>query len=190
MPEGRRAAWFALVPLVLFLGLAGLFGYRLAAGGAADAIPSVLLGRPAPAVAALPALEGVDAPAGGPVAPPALPDPDGRVSLVNVFASWCAPCREEHPAISALAARPDTVAVGLAYKDDPAASARFLRELGNPFERVGVDREGRAALDWGITGVPETFVVAPDGTVVHAHAGPVDGAAMARIEAAIRDASR
>ena len=181
--------WLAIVPLVLFVALAGLFGYRLALGGAADAIPSVLIGRPAPQTD-LPALSGVRTPSGEAVEAPVLPDPEGRAAIVNVFASWCGPCRAEHPEITALMARPDAVGVGIAYKDDPNASRRFLAELGNPFERIGVDPSGRAALDWGITGVPETFVVAPDGRVVHVHAGPVDAAARQAIEAAIEAATR
>ena len=187
--SARRIPWLALAPLIVVLGLVGLFGYKLTSGGSADAIPSVLIDRPAPATtAALPALPGVDAPAGMPVTAPTLPDPEGRVSLVNVFASWCAPCRAEHPQIVALTARPDTVGVGIAYKDEPEASARFLAELGNPFERIGVDREGRVGLDWGLTGVPETFVVGPDGRVAYAHAGPIDDTARRKIEAAITDA--
>ena len=184
---GRRGVpWLALAPLLVFVALAGLFGYRLASGVQADSIPSVLIDRPAPETN-LPALANVAAPDGEPVAPPVLPDPEGRVSIVNVFASWCAPCRAEHSFITALGERLDTVVVGLAYKDEPDDTRRFLAELGNPYSRIGVDIDGRAGLDWGLTGVPETFVVAPDGTVVHAHAGPVGDDAMREIEAVIRD---
>ena len=183
--DGRRGVpWLALAPLLVFVALAGLFGYRLMSGVQADSIPSVLIDRPAPETN-LPALANVAAPSGEPVTAPVLPDPDGQVSVVNVFASWCAPCRAEHPYITALGERPDTVAVGFAYKDEPDDTRRFLAELGNPYSRIGVDIDGRAGLDWGLTGVPETFVVAPDGTVVHAHAGPVGEAEMREIEAAI-----
>ena len=183
-PPASRRAWIAMAPLLIFLALAGLFGQRLISGADPEALPSALIGRAAPE-GPLPPLEGIDPPgrrALGDEGSGTAPVPaEARVGLVNFFASWCLPCRAEHPAITALGARGDTLLTGIAYKDEPDASRRFLRELGNPFERVLVDRDGRAGIEWGVTGVPETFVVAPDGTVRYRHRGPVDEEALDRI---------
>jgi cytochrome c biogenesis protein CcmG/thiol:disulfide interchange protein DsbE len=102
----------------------------------------------------------------------------GHVTVVNVFASWCAPCRQEHPSLMSLARdgqlRESGVRLaGLAYKDDPENSRRFLLEGGNPFERIGVDRAGRVAIDFGVYGVPETFVIRGDGTIAYKFVGPL-----------------
>ena len=177
--------WLAALPLALFAGLALLFGTQLLSGRDASDLPSALIGRPAPALD-LPELAGVPGVAGA----LALPDPAGRVALVNVWASWCAPCRAEHPFIARLAADPRVSMQGIAYKDAPGASRRFLAELGNPYERIGTDEAGRAGIEWGITGVPETFVVAPDGTVRHRHRGPIGAADLPRLEAVIAEAAR
>ena len=189
---GARRSWLVLAPLLVFLALVALFLAQLLSGRDASELPSALIGRPAP-VLALPALDRAPGAAqSAPVAPPpVLPDPEGRVTLVNYWASWCAPCRAEHPALVALAGRDDIAVTGIAYKDTPENAVGFLEALGNPFSRIGMDPDGRAGIEWGITGVPETFVVAPDGTVRHRHAGPIlTEADMARLEAAIAEAVR
>ena len=186
----RRVPWLALAPLALFLALAGVFAAQLLSGRDASVLPSPLIGQPAPSLA-LPALPGITGPDGAPLpAPDALAAalPGDGVRLVNAFASWCAPCRAEHAQLIALAARDDLALIGLATKDEPAASARFLAELGNPFDAVGVDREGRAMIDWGVTKLPESHVVAPDGTIVHKHTGPILPEHMPGLVAAIEAA--
>lgn len=167
-PRKGRRILFALLPLALFLGLAGLFLARL--GVDSSRLPSALVGRPAPAFT-LPALAGIDS--------PGLSDADmkgGGVTLLNVFASWCAPCREEHPLLMRIAQDEKLKArgvrlVGLNYKDKPSNALDFLTRLGNPYSRVGVDRAGRAAIDWGVYGVPETFVIGPGGEILYRYVG-------------------
>ena len=110
----------------------------------------------------------------------------GRATLVNVFASWCAPCRVEHPVLVGLAetdaVKQGKVAlVGMNYKDEAENARRFLGALGNPFSAVGVDRSGRSAIEWGVYGVPETFVIGPDGRILDKHVGPLDQAAAAKL---------
>jgi cytochrome c biogenesis protein CcmG/thiol:disulfide interchange protein DsbE len=100
------------------------------------------------------------------------------MTLVNVFASWCVPCRDEHPVLTALAKDPRVRIVAIDYKDDPNNARRFLTELGNPYAAIGVDSSGRAAIDWGVYGVPETFVVGPDGVIRDKIIGPVTAAAV------------
>ena len=168
---GRRLRPLFLLPVLLFLGLAALFLVRLSAGDPAR-VPSALIGRPVPAFALAP-LPGLSV-QGGPA--PGLSDADlkaGKVTIVNVWASWCGPCRQEHPALMELARDPSIRVVGVNYKDNPENARRFLGALGNPFAAVGIDPNGRAAIDWGVYGVPETFVVGPDGTIRHKHIGPL-----------------
>jgi cytochrome c biogenesis protein CcmG, thiol:disulfide interchange protein DsbE len=168
--QASRIRILYLVPLVVFAALALLFLMRLYAGDPSR-VPSALIGRPVPAVALEP-LPGL-AQDGQPV--PGLSDADfkGRVTVVNVWASWCAPCRQEHPALIELAKNPSIRVVGINYKDNPENARRFLGSLGNPFAAIGIDPNGRAAIDWGVYGVPETFVVGPDGTIRHKHIGPL-----------------
>jgi cytochrome c biogenesis protein CcmG/thiol:disulfide interchange protein DsbE len=127
-------------------------------------LPSALIDKPAPEVT-FPPLEGIDRPGFG------AADLRNRVTLVNVFASWCAPCREEHPLLMRLARERRVALIGVSYKDDAAASRRFLVELGNPYGAIGFDRDGRRALEWGVYGVPETFVVDRRGHIRHRHVG-------------------
>jgi len=167
-PRRSLGLWIAiLAPLGVFLALAAVFLYRLETGGDPSLVPSVLVGRPAP-VTSLPALEGMD-----------LPGLDtatlsGKPTLVNVWASWCAPCRAEHPILEQLASDPRIRVVGINYKDQSENAVRFLGQLGNPFAAIGVDANGRTAIDWGVYGVPETFLLGPDGTIRYKFIGPLD----------------
>ena len=159
----RRRRWLVMLPLIGFIAVAALFLLRLY-GGDPSKIPSALIGRPAPQTA-LPALEGL-VHNGAPV--PGL-DPaafKGKVSVVNVWASWCVPCHDEAPLLTALAKDTRLQIVGINYKDSPDNARRFLGRYGNPFAAVGVDGNGRGSIEWGVYGVPETFVVGRDGTIL------------------------
>jgi cytochrome c biogenesis protein CcmG/thiol:disulfide interchange protein DsbE len=165
-----------IVPVALLAGLVGVLAWLLlgAEDGRRDAsaIPSALIGRPAPQFDLPPVAAAI--PGGF-----ATADLRGRPAIVNVFASWCVPCLAEHPLISALAADGHTV-FGLDYKDKPADAVRWLNEHGNPYAAVGADIDGRAGIEWGVTGVPETFVVDADGIVRFKHVGPLTPELVAR----------
>jgi cytochrome c biogenesis protein CcmG/thiol:disulfide interchange protein DsbE len=169
--QSRR--WVVALPLIGFVALAGLFLQRLH-GGDPSKIPSALIGRPAPQTA-LPALEGL---VNNGTAVPGL-DPTafkGKVSVVNVWASWCVPCHDEAPLLTALAKDKRLQIVGINYKDSPDNARRFLGRYGNPFSMVGVDGNGRGSIEWGVYGVPETFVVGRQGTILYKMVGPVTAA--------------
>ncbi|WP_417414904.1 DsbE family thiol:disulfide interchange protein [Hoeflea sp.] len=168
--SGRRRRLIAFLPLVLFIALSGVFLYQLGSGKDASEIPSVLIGTKAPSLD-LPPLEGLSA-NGAPV--PALTDAAirGKLALVNVWASWCVPCRQEHPVLLELSRDPRITLVGINYKDKNDNALRFLAELGNPFAAVGIDPAGKSAIDWGVYGIPETYLVAPDGTILFKQIGP------------------
>jgi cytochrome c biogenesis protein CcmG/thiol:disulfide interchange protein DsbE len=161
-PRRRRGHLF-LIPLVLFVAIGGF----LALGLTRDpgTLPSTLIGKPAPSFS-LPPVEGRDQ-AGFSQA-----DLGGQPMLVNIFASWCVPCRIEHPVITRLAELGVSVNA-INYKDDPAKATSFLKELGDPFRKVGADRTGRTAIEWGVYGVPETFVIDKQGNVAYKHVGPM-----------------
>ncbi|MBN8921123.1 MAG: DsbE family thiol:disulfide interchange protein [Rhizobiales bacterium] len=166
--RGRRLA--VLLPLAGFLALASLFFFRLGAGDP-ERLPSALIGRAAPALA-LPPLDGL-AQDGKPV--PGL-DPAafrGSVSIVNVWASWCVPCHDEAPILMRMAQDTGIRLVGISYKDQPENARRFLGRYGNPFAAVGVDPQGRASIEWGVYGVPETFVVDRAGRIAFKLVGPI-----------------
>ncbi|PZO81880.1 MAG: DsbE family thiol:disulfide interchange protein [Mesorhizobium amorphae] len=155
------------MPFAVFAVLAGLFLAQLLSGRDVAAVPSALIGAPAPETV-LPPLEGAGLPGLDPTTF------RGEVTVLNVWASWCAPCRAEHPLLLELSRDTRFRLAGLNYKDQPANASGFLRELGNPFGLIGVDASGRAAIDWGVYGVPETFVVGRDGTIRFKHVGPLD----------------
>jgi cytochrome c biogenesis protein CcmG/thiol:disulfide interchange protein DsbE len=167
----RRTRLLFLLPVLVFAGLAALFLLRLFSGDPSR-VPSALIGRPAPAMT-LPPLEGLRAADGAPVPGLSPEDLKGRVTIVNVWASWCAPCRLEHPLLVDLAKDTSIRLVGINYKDQAENARRFLGALGNPYAAVGVDANGRAAIDWGVYGVPETYIVGPDGAIRHKHIGPL-----------------
>lgn len=171
-PEKKRKL-IVFLPLAIFLGLAGLFFISLQKGDSSR-LPSALIGKPAPKID-LPPLEGSGVAQGLSTAELA----QGKPTLVNVFASWCGPCRDEHPMLVQLARNESLKAkglrlAGLAYKDEPANSRKFLAEVGNPYALIGVDRSGRAGIDWGVYGVPETFLVRGDGVIAYKFVGPLD----------------
>jgi len=160
-----RRLWLVLIPILVFAGLAALFWKGLS--GEPSKIPSALIGKPVPDFTLQP-VPGLPAPgfAAGDLA-------KGKVSVVNVWASWCAPCRIEHPLLSELAKRGDITLLGMNYKDEPENAVRFLSTLGQPFAAVGMDRSGRTAVDFGVYGVPETFVVDGEGMIRYKHIGPL-----------------
>lgn len=170
---GRVRGLIVLIPLLAFIGLAILFAFSLHSGDPSR-IPSPLIGKPAPKTD-LPPVPGLR------VDGEQLPGFDsadlsnGTVHVVNVWASWCAPCRVEHEYLMQLRElRPGAALYGINYKDTPEDAARFISQLGNPFDAVGEDQRGRAGVEWGVTGVPETFVVDGDGTIIHKLTGPID----------------
>lgn len=166
-----RRRLIVLLPLIAFAALAALFYGRLFSGDPSR-IPSALIGREAPALN-LPPLEGL-ARDGAPVPGLTSDGLKGGVTVLNVFASWCVPCRDEHPFLVELSKMPGFRLVGLNYKDAPDNARRFLGTFGNPYEAVGVDANGRTAIDWGVYGVPETFVIGKDGRIAYKYIGPID----------------
>ncbi len=155
-----------ILPLIAFMALAALLfvGVRMNSGKDTSAIPSPLIGKPAPALKL-----------------PELPMPESRIALselkgkpfvLNVWGSWCVSCRVEHPIITDLA-RSGAIVVGYNYKDTPEDASRWLAQFGNPFALIVQDADGRAALDWGIYGAPETFVIDAHGIVRFKHVGPL-----------------
>jgi cytochrome c biogenesis protein CcmG/thiol:disulfide interchange protein DsbE len=173
----RRRPLLTLLPLLIFGAVAALFFARLFAGDASK-IPSALIGQSAPALD-LPALDGGAA----------LIDADlrqGHVSIVNVFASWCLPCHEEHALLVDMAADKELAAkgvrvIGVAQKDEPENVRRFLGAKGDPYAKVGLDRDGRAGIEWGVYGVPETFIIKGDGTVAFKFIGPMSAETLASV---------
>jgi cytochrome c biogenesis protein CcmG/thiol:disulfide interchange protein DsbE len=165
----RRILFF--VPLVMFLVLAGRFFVMLIAGGDVSAIPSALIGRDAPATV-LPPVAGLERD-GQPVPGLAADDFKGAITVLNVWASWCEPCRDEAPLLVQLARDPRIRMVGINYKDKPDNARRFLGRYGNPFAASGADANGRAAIEWGVYGVPETFIIGRDGKIAYKLVGPV-----------------
>lgn len=189
-PPGERSLAWRLAPLAVFAVVAGMFAYALSTGDPSK-LPSALIGKAAPAVSFAP-LEGLSSSTGQPVAGFSSSDlASGEPAVVNFFASWCAPCVDEHPVLSALAARAGVKIFGVNYKDRPEAARRFLGLHGNPYAAVGVDPKGRGAIEWGVYGMPETFVIDGTGHIAHKHVGPLsmeslDETVLPAIEAARR----
>jgi cytochrome c biogenesis protein CcmG/thiol:disulfide interchange protein DsbE len=167
-PGGLRLA--VLVPLALFLVVAAVFFVGLNSGDHSR-IPSALIGRPAPPTD-LPPVEGLVRD-GQPVPGIATADFAGAVTLMNVWASWCVPCHDEAPLLLRLADDKRIRVAGLNYKDQPENARRFLGRYGNPFIASGADISGRAAIEWGVYGVPETFIVGRDGRIAYKLVGPI-----------------
>lgn len=170
-PSSLRRRLVVALPLILFASLAAIFLLRLY-GGDPSRLPSALIGKEVPDFKMDPLAELVKD--GQPVKGFSSGLLYGnKVSLVNVWASWCVPCRAEHPYLMELAKRSDIQVIGLNYKDKPANARRFLGTHGNPYERVGVDPNGRVSVDWGVYGVPETFIVDKKGIIRFKQIGPL-----------------
>ncbi|HEY9009722.1 MAG TPA: DsbE family thiol:disulfide interchange protein [Devosia sp.] len=169
-----------LTPLVLLVGLVAVFALNM--NRDPSLVRSVLIDKPAPELT-LPAVAGLD-----------VPGLDsgllkGQVSVVNIFASWCLPCRAEHPFLTELRARTGSQMLGINQKDAAENAAKFLAELGNPYDAVGADTDGRTSIDWGVYGVPETFVVDAEGIITFKHVGPIDAQSLPEVIAAIEKAA-
>lgn len=175
--KGLARYALALVPLLVFAGFAAVAGKMLydqdVNGRDISAIPSALIGKKAPSLA-LPPLEGSNTAA---LTSAAI---TGKLTLVNVFASWCVPCRQEHPILKSLAQDSRLTIVGINYKDRNDNALRFLGELGNPYKAIGIDPNGKAAIDWGVYGIPESYLVGPDGTILYKKVGPFDQRSLAQ----------
>jgi cytochrome c biogenesis protein CcmG, thiol:disulfide interchange protein DsbE len=175
-----RGRLIAIVPIVVFVALVALLYLRLG-GGDPSKLPSALIGKPAPVLVLRP-LENSVVPGLDPK------DFQGRVTLINVWGSWCGPCRDEHRFLTRLAADPRLRLVGINYKDTAENARRFLARHGNPFAAIGVDDSGRAAIEWGVYGVPETFIVGRDGRIAYKHVGPISEQTLPAVQAEIERA--
>ena len=167
-----------LLPLLAFLALAALFLFRLGSGDPSR-LPSALIGHPAPPTD-LPPLAGLERDG---KAVPGLSNAafQGAVTLVNVWASWCVPCADEVPFLEQLAKDKRIQLVGINYKDAPDNARRFLNRYGNPFVAAGVDANGRTSIDWGVYGVPETYLVGRDGPIAYKLVGPITAENLAQV---------
>ena len=172
-----KRRWVLALPLVIFVALAALFWFRLGADPAK--LPSALIGRQAPQTA-LPALQGLND--NGKLIPGLDPAAFmGKVSVVNVWASWCVPCHDEAPILTELGKDTRLQMVGINYKDAADNARRFLGRYGNPFGIVGVDGNGRGSIEWGVYGVPETFVVGRDGKIAYKLVGGINEDNLAKV---------
>jgi cytochrome c biogenesis protein CcmG/thiol:disulfide interchange protein DsbE len=186
-PQAKSRGLVVALPVIAFAALAALFYVGLS--GDPKEVPSALIGKPVPEFA-LPAIQesgvaGFDTSA----------LKGGEVTVVNVWASWCVPCRDEHPLLTELSKRTDIKVYGINYKDDPENARRFLGTLGQPFAAIGADESGRVSVDWGVYGVPETYVVDGAGLIRHKWIGPLTPEALkgpfaAEIEKAKTPAAR
>jgi cytochrome c biogenesis protein CcmG, thiol:disulfide interchange protein DsbE len=190
-PRRALARLRVIIPLLIFFGITALLLVRLGSGDPSR-VPSALIGKPAPQFALEP-LDGLLT-----SGPPGLSSADlrrGHVTIVNVFASWCVECREEQGALMALASdrtlqRQGVKLTGIVYKDDPRNALAYLTTNGNPFAQVGTDRSGRTGIDFGVYGVPETYVIKGDGTIAYKLVGGISEASRPALMAAIAEAER
>ncbi|MDX2258664.1 MAG: DsbE family thiol:disulfide interchange protein [Hyphomicrobiaceae bacterium] len=174
----HRFGW-VVVPALIFAAMTGMFALALTSGDPSK-LPSALIGKPVPGTQFAPV---PDLTADG-RAVSGFTSADlgkGEVTVVNFWASWCAPCVAEHPHLVDLANRTGVRLFGVNYKDDPAAARRFLGRYGNPFAAVGADPSGRGAIEWGVYGMPETFVIDGAGRIAHKHVGPLTAASLAEV---------
>ena len=165
----NKRGWIFLIPAAVFALLAA--GFYAGLGIDTSVLPSPLIDQPAPRFA-LPPLHGDEHGFSS-------ADLEGHVSLVNTFASWCTPCRAEHPVLNALAQTKRVPIYGIDYKDKEDAALAWIAEFGNPYTRIGTD-DGRVGIDWGVYGVPETFIVDKGGRIRHKHVGPLTRADVVR----------
>jgi cytochrome c biogenesis protein CcmG, thiol:disulfide interchange protein DsbE len=188
-PAPVRRSLLLIVPALAFAALAAVLFLRLRSGADPAALPSVMIGKPVPQFD-LPAVPGLAA-AGSPVPGLSSADLKGEITVLNVFASWCAPCQVEHPMLMRLAKEPGIRLVGIDYKEpNPEAGQRFLARHGVPFSAVGADASGRAAIDFGVYGVPETFIIGPDGVIRDKLVGILTPENFASVLARIRAAGK
>jgi cytochrome c biogenesis protein CcmG, thiol:disulfide interchange protein DsbE len=180
----KRSKLLVFLPAVLFGAVAIIALMQLFSGRDITVVPSALIGKAAP-------LSDLGTLSGQPAYNPELPGQGvDKPTVVNVWASWCAPCREENALLLELTKDERITVAGINYKDRPENAAAFLSKLGNPFDKIGTDEKGRAAIDWGVYGVPETFIVGRDGLIKYKHVGPLtqndmSGAFGKALEAAI-----
>jgi cytochrome c biogenesis protein CcmG/thiol:disulfide interchange protein DsbE len=175
-PKQRRRLGWLVVPLIIFAALTLMFTFALKTGDPSR-LPSALIGKSAPEFSLKPLPGLVDN--GSPV--PGFGHDDlgrGKPSVVNFWASWCVPCVQEHPVLVEMVRRTGVDLYGVNYKDQATAARRFLGHYGNPYRAVGVDENGRTAIDWGVYGIPETFVVDGEGRIIYKHVGPISPEAL------------
>jgi cytochrome c biogenesis protein CcmG/thiol:disulfide interchange protein DsbE len=174
-----------LLPIAVFGVIAAYFVGGLVSGRDPRAIPSVMIDQPVPEFALSPidGMEGLG-----------LSSADlrtGEIILVNFFATWCVPCRLEHPFLVDLAARDKVRLFGVNYKNEPAAARTWLADVGNPYGRIGADTTGRVGIDWGVYGLPETFIIDGNGRIRYRQLGPIDQRTLDRtIRPLIRELSK
>ena len=170
-PAPRKRKGWVIAPLIIFVLLAAAFAFSLSSGDPSK-LPSALIGKPAPEAQFGP-LEGMKV---GDTQVPGFDEKSlsqGNVTVVNFWASWCVPCVQEHPMLIALKERTGVAIYGVNYKDQPSAARRFIGRYGNPYEKIGTDPTGRGAIEWGVYGMPETFIIDGKGQIAYKHVGPI-----------------
>ena len=168
MTDVPKSSRMPRLPLLIVVPLLATLLFAVFAWGlfnSSEDLPSALLDRPVPEFD-LPPVQGREAGL-------STSDLAGHVSLVNVFASWCVPCRQEHPLFMSLSRSNEVPIYGINYKDPPDQAAAWLDDLGDPYTRIGADHDGRAGIEWGVYGIPETYVIAANGTIAYRHVGPL-----------------